>query len=71
MITDDAQIAEQRRIAAEYQRAQEDYAQTKTEQQAAADRVLINYARAKAAHERALRQHEAEMAKYRSEVASK
>ena len=51
MITDDTEIAEQRRIAAEYQRAQEDFARTKTEQQAAADRVLINHARAKAAHE--------------------
>jgi hypothetical protein len=71
MITDDAEIAEQRRIAAEYQRAQEDYARTKTEQQAAADRVLINFARAKAAHEKIQRQHDAEMAKYRSEIASK
>ena len=71
MITDDAEIAEQRRIAAEYRRAQEDYARTKAEQQAAADRVLINFARAKAAHEKIQRQHEAEMAKYRSEIASK
>jgi hypothetical protein len=71
MITNDAEIAEQRRIAAEYQRAQEDYARTKSEQQAAADRVLINHARAKAEHEKVQRQHEAEMAKYRSELASK
>jgi hypothetical protein len=71
MITNDAEIAEQRRVAAEYQRAQEDYARTKTEQQAAADRVLINFARAKAEHEKVQRQHEAEMAKYRSELASK
>ena len=71
MITDDAEIAEQRRIADEYRRAQEDHARAAAEQQAAADRVLINYARAKAAHERALREHEAEMAKYRSEVASR
>ena len=71
MITNDAEIAEQKRIADEYQRAQEGHVRTVTEQQAAADRVLINYARAKAAHERALREHEAEMAKYRSEVTSK
>jgi hypothetical protein len=71
MITDDAEIAEQRRIAAEYQRAQEDYARAKAEQQAAADRVLINFARAKAMHEKIQREHEAEMAKYRSEIASK
>ena len=71
MITDDAQIAEQRRIAAEYQRAQEDHARTVAEQQAEADRVLINHARAKAAHERALREHEAEMARYRAEIATK
>jgi hypothetical protein len=70
MITDDAEIAEQKRIAAEYRRAQEDFARMKTEQQAAADRVLINFARAKAAHEKIQRQHEAEMAKYRSEIAS-
>jgi L,D-transpeptidase catalytic domain len=71
MITDDAQIAEQRRIAAEYQQAQEDHARRVAEQQAEADRVLINHARAKAAHERALREHEAEMARYRAEIATK
>jgi len=32
---------------------------------------LINFNRAKAAHERMLRQHEAEMAKYNSEIAPK
>ncbi len=71
MITDDAEIAEQRRIAAEYKRAQEDHARTMTDQQAAADRVLINHARAKAAHEKMLRQHEAEMAKYKAETAKR
>jgi hypothetical protein len=71
MITDDNEIAEQRRIAAEYERAKEDYARTVSEQQAAADRVLINHARAKAAHEKALREHEAEMARYKAQVASK
>jgi hypothetical protein len=71
MITNDAEIAEQKRIAAEYERAKEDYARTVTDQQAAADSVLINHARAKAAHERAVRQHEAEMAKYKADIASK
>lgn len=71
MITDDDEIAEQRRIAAEYERAKEDYARTVSDQQAAADRVLINHARAKAAHEKALREYEAEMARYKAEVASR
>ena len=70
MITDDAEIAEQRRIAAEYQGAQEDHARMVSEQQAAADRVLINHARAKAAHEQALREHEAEMARYKAAIAA-
>ena len=71
MITDDHEIAEQRRIAAEYERAKEDYARTVSDQQAATDRVLINHARAKAAHEKALREYEAEIARYKAEVASK
>ena len=71
MITDDNEIAEQSRIAAEYERAKEDYARTVSDQQAAADRVLINHARAKAAHEKAVREHEAEMARYKAAVASK
>ena len=70
MITDDAEIAERRRIADDYKRAQESHAQTVAEQQAAADRVLINHARAKAAHEQALREHEAEMARYRAAIAA-
>jgi hypothetical protein len=71
MITDNAQIAEQKRIADEYQRAKDDYARTVTEQQAAADRVLIDYANAKAAHRRMVQQHEAEMAKYKAMTAPK
>ena len=70
MITDDAEIAEQKRIQDEYQRAQEDHARTVADQQAAADSVLINHARAKAAHEKILRQHEADMARYRAEIAA-
>ena len=71
MITDDKEIAERKRIADDYQRAQDDHARTVAEQQAAADRVLINHARAKAEHEKLMQQHEAEMARYRSEVAAK
>ena len=71
MITDAAEIAEQKRKQTEFQRASEDYSRTRTEQQAAADQVLINYARAKAEHEKMVRQHEAEMAKYRSETSPK
>ena len=70
MITDDAEIAERKRIADDYRRAQEDHAQTVARQQAEADRVLINYAKAKAASEAARRAHEAEMARYRAQVAA-
>ncbi len=71
MITDDTEIAEQQRRAAEYARAHEDYVRTTMEQRAAAARALTNFNKAKAAHEKIRRQHEAEMAKYRSEIASK
>jgi len=71
MITNDAEIAEQKRKQNEFQRASDDYSRAKTEQQAAADQVLINYAKAKAAHEKMVREHEAEMAKYRSEIPPK
>ena len=70
MITDDTEIAERKRIADDYQRAQDDHARTVAEQQAEADRVLINYAKAKAANEAARRAHEADMARYRAEVAA-
>ena len=71
MITDNAEIAERKRIADDYQRAQDDHARTVAQQQAEADRVLINYAKAKAAHEAAQRAHEADMARYRAEVGGK
>ena len=71
MITNDAEIAEQKRKQNEFQRASDDYSRAKTEQQAAADQVLINYAKAKAAHEKMVREHEAEMAKYKSEISPK
>jgi hypothetical protein len=70
MITDDHEIAERKRVADEYQRAKDDYARTQTEQQAAADRVLIDYANAKAAHQRKLREHDAALARYKAELAA-
>ena len=70
MITDDREIAERKRVADEFQRAKDDYARTVTEQQAAADRVLIDYANAKAAHQRKLREHEAALARYKAELAA-
>ena len=71
MITNDAEIAEQKRKQDDFQRASEDYVQTMAEQQAAADRALIEFNRAKAAHERALKDHEAEMAKYKAATAKR
>jgi hypothetical protein len=67
MITD----AEEERRAADYQRAIEDVARKKAGLHADAERALAEFDRAKAAHEEILRQHNAKMAKYRSEVASK
>lgn len=71
MITDDAEIAEQERRAAEYQHANEEFARALAEQQAAANRALIEYNRVRTAHEENLRRHELEMARYRSVVARK
>ena len=71
MITDDAEIAEQRRKQTEFQRASEQYSQAMAEQQAAANRALIEFNKAKAEHERIRKQHEAELAKYKSEFAPK
>jgi hypothetical protein len=71
MITDEAELAEQAQRAAEYQLATEDFARKKAELQADAERVLAEFDRAKAAHEEILRQHNAEMAKFKSKLASK
>ena len=67
MITD----AEQERRAAEYQRALEEVARKKAGLHQDAERALAEFESAKAAHEETLRQHDAKMAKYKSEVASK
>ena len=74
MITDDEQArmaSERARKATEYQSAVEELALKKAELQAETERALAEFDRAKAAHEEILRQHDAKMAKYRSEVASK
>jgi len=74
MITDDEQArkaAEQERMAAEYQSTIEELARKKAGLQADAERALAEFDRAKAAHEVTLRQHDAKMAKYKSEIASK
>ena len=73
MITDDEKArkaAEQERRVAEYQSAIEEIARRKAWLQADAERALAEFDSAKAAHEETLRQHEAKMAKYKSEVAS-
>jgi hypothetical protein len=71
MITDEAELAEQARRAAEYQLATEEFAREKADQNAATERALAEFERAMAAHEQTLRQHNAKMAKFKSEVASK
>jgi hypothetical protein len=74
MITDDEQArkaAEQERRAAEYERAIEEIARKKAWLQADAERALAEFDSAKAAHEETVRQHNAKMAKYKTEVASK
>ena len=74
MITDDEQArraAEQERMEAEYQDAMEELVRTKAELQADAERALAEFDRAKAVHEEMLRQHDAKLAKYKSEIASK
>ena len=71
MITDDTEIAERKRVATEFLQANDDFVRRKAEQQAEADRVLIEYAKAKAAHQKRLRDHEAALANYRAQVAAK
>ena len=66
MVTD----AEQERRGAEYQRALKEVARKRAELHADAESALADFARAEAAHEEVLRQHDAAMAKYRSEIAS-
>jgi hypothetical protein len=63
--------AEYQRAIAEYQGAVEEVAQKKAWVQAVTDRALAEFDRANAAYEETLRQHNAKMAKYKSEVASK
>ena len=71
MITDEVELAEQARRTAEYQSATEEVARKKAELQAAAELALAEFERAKAAHEETLRQHNAKMAKFKSEIESR
>ena len=71
VITDEVELAEQARKAAEYQRATGEFAREKAAQNAALERELAEFHRAKVAHEQTLRKHKAEMVKYKPEVASK
>ena len=70
-IIDEEELAEQGRIAAEYQRAVDEVAQKKAVLQAEADRALAEFDMAKAAHDEIMRQHNAKMARYKSYLASK
>lgn len=63
--------AEQERMAAEYERAKEEVAIKSAGLAADAERALAEFDRARAAHEVTLRQHNAKMAKYKAEIASK
>jgi hypothetical protein len=63
--------AERERMAADYQRATEEFSRKEAWLHADAERALAESDRVMAAHQEALRQHDAKMAKYRSEVASK
>lgn len=67
-IVDETQLAEQARVAAEYQGALDEVARRKAALMEDADRQLAEFERAKAAHERILRQHAADMAEYRSKL---
>ena len=70
MISDEAELAEQARRTAEYQRAIAQFNLGMAEQRAAAERALAEFERAKAAYEKALRQNSPKMAKPGLEVAS-
>jgi lipoprotein-anchoring transpeptidase ErfK/SrfK len=69
MITDDAEIAAERKRIADHAQALDAYRQAKNAQQIEAARAMANYLRANAAHQEVLRQHDAEMARYRAVVA--
>ncbi|HET6943553.1 MAG TPA: L,D-transpeptidase family protein [Sphingomicrobium sp.] len=71
MITDSAQVAEQQRRMDEFVRANDEFVRQREEQRAMAERALAEFERAKAEHEEAVRRHNAEMAKLKSDVASK
>lgn len=67
-IIDEAELAEQARVAAEYQDALDEVARRKAELKAQADFEMAQFKAAKAAHEQVLRQHAAAMAEYRAKL---
>ena len=74
MITDDElarRAAERERRVAEYEGTIEELARRTAWLEADAERALAEFDRAKAVHEETLRQHDAKMAKYKAEIASK
>lgn len=71
MITDDTEIAAERRQIEEYANALKDFARTRSTQQEAANQALINFNRAQAAHMQKMRAHAEEMERYRAQVAPK
>lgn len=68
-IIDEAELAEQARVAAEYQGALDEVARRKATLKAQADFEMAQFKAAKAAHEQILRQHAADMAEYRAKLA--
>ena len=63
--------AEEQRRGEEYQLAMEDYARRNAELQADAERTLAEFDKAKAVHDEIVRQHKAQMERYRAQVAAK
>ena len=70
-IVDEAELAEHARVTAEYQSGIDEFTRTRAALKAEADQALAEFESARAAHERILRRYEAEMAKYKSKVASR
>lgn len=60
LVIDAAELAEQQRQAEEYQRLFDEFSREKAEREAAAERALADFEKAKAAHEGMMRQHQAD-----------
>jgi hypothetical protein len=70
-IIDEVEVANLQRKAAEYQSGIDEFTRRRAALKAEADHALAEFESARATHERILRQYEAEMAKYKSKVASR